>query len=82
MFDIVLPPGFQVDELPPPVTADCGFVDYKSETKVEGNTLKYQRNLAIKNVHVPKDRLGELKAFYRQVASDERNSAVLKRPAL
>ena len=79
MFEIALPAGFKVDELPPAVTADCGFVDYKSETKVEGNTLKYQRSTTIKSVHIPKDRLGELKAFYRRVAGDDRNSAVLRR---
>ncbi len=79
MFDISLPAGFQIDELPEPFSADCGFADYKSAIKMEGRVLKYQRSMAIKSVFVPKDRLGELKTFYRQIAGDERNNAVLKR---
>ena len=81
MFDIVLPPGYVVDELPEPVAADCGFVDYKSTVKMEGSVLKYMRNYSVKSVYVPKDKLADLKTFYRQVAGDERNSAVLKRIA-
>jgi hypothetical protein len=48
---------------------------------MEGNVLKYQRTYSVKRVFVPKDKLGDLKTFYRQVAGDERNNAVLKRAA-
>jgi hypothetical protein len=81
LVDITLPPGYQVDELPPATTADCGFLEYKSNVKMEGNVLKYQRNYSVKSLLVPMDKLPELKTFYRQVAGDERNNAVLKRIA-
>ena len=81
LFDITLPPGYQVDELPPPTSADCGFAEYKSSAKMEGNVLKYQRSFSVKSLLVPKEKLGDLKTFYRQVAGDERNNAVLKRSA-
>jgi hypothetical protein len=79
MFDIALPSGYQMDELPPPLAADCGIAEYKSQIKMEGNVLKYLRNYTVKEVLVPKTKLTELKSFYRQVAGDERNNAVLKR---
>ncbi len=81
MFDIILPAGYEVDEIPEPVAVDCGFLDYKSTVKTEGNVLKYMRNYSVKGVYVPRDKLAELKTFYRQVAGDERNNAVLKRLA-
>ncbi len=81
LVEIVLPEGYSVDELPPPVEASCGFAEYKSESEVAGNVLRYKRNYTIKDVHVPIELLDELKKFYRQVSADERSSAVLKRTA-
>ena len=48
---------------------------------MEGDVLKYRRTYTIKDVLVPIERLGELKDFFRQVADDERQSAVLQRSA-
>lgn len=46
---------------------------------LQGNVLKYSRTYEVKDVHVPTEKLEDLKKFYRQVAADERASAVLKR---
>ena len=54
---------------------------YRSQLEIEGNILHYRRNYEIKDVRVPVERLEQLKKFYRRVAADERNSAVLKRSA-
>jgi len=77
-FEIVLPDGYQVDELPPPVDADFDFASYHSRTEVKGNVIGYTRTFEIKELSVPVSRADELKKFYRIVASDERNTAVLK----
>ena len=79
IFDISLPSGFQVDELPPPVQVTCGSAEYKSKAEVTSGVLRYSRNYIIESVMVPTERLEELKNFYRQVAADERANAVLKR---
>ena len=42
-FQITLPEGFQVDELPEPAKASFGFAEYVSKTERVGNTLKYTR---------------------------------------
>ena len=79
MFEITLPGGFTVDELPPPVAIDLGFASYKSKVEISGgNVLLYARLYQINDVFVPTEHLGDLKKFYRQIAADERNSAVLK----
>jgi hypothetical protein len=77
--EILLPVGYSVDELPPPTNIDDGFASYHSKTEFSGRTLKYSRTLEIKELSVPASRAEQLKAFYRDIAGDERNSAVLKR---
>ena len=77
-FDIALPPGYVVDELPPPMDVDYSFASYHSKIESKGNVLHYERNMEIKELSVPVDKLEQLRKFYRMVASDERNTAVLK----
>lgn len=77
-FEIALPPGYEVDDLPPPVDADYGFANYHSKTEVTGNTLKYTRTFEVKELSVPLNKVEELKKLYRIIAGDERNTAVLK----
>jgi hypothetical protein len=78
-FDIVLPPGYEVDELPAPIDADYSFGSYHSKTEVSGQALHYSRTMEIKELSVPVNKMDDLKKFYRMIASDERNTAVLKR---
>ena len=77
-FEIGLPAGYEVDDLPPPVSADYSFASYHSKAEVTGKTLKYTRTFEIKELSVPVDKAEELKTFYRVIADDERNTAVLK----
>lgn len=76
--EIVLPDGYQVDELPPPADVDFPFGSYHSKTEVQGKTLVYTRTFEIKEVSVPLDKIDDLKKFYRIIGSDERGTAVLK----
>jgi Domain of Unknown Function with PDB structure (DUF3857)/Transglutaminase-like superfamily len=77
-FEITLPPGYVVDDLPPPVDVDYGFASYHSKTEVMGNVLIYTRTFEIKELSVPLSKVDELKKLYRIIAGDERNTAVLK----
>jgi hypothetical protein len=77
-FEITLPAGYEVDDLPPPVNADYSFASYHSKTEVNGNTLKYTRTFEVKELSVPLGKVEDLKKLYRIIASDERNTAVLK----
>lgn len=77
-FEITLPPGYEVSDLPPPVDVDYGFASYHSKTEASGNTLKYSRKFEVKELTVPVGELETLKKLYRIIASDERNTAVLQ----
>jgi hypothetical protein len=77
-FEIAIPAGYEVDDLPPPINADYSFASYHSKTEVNGNTLKYTRTFEVKELSVPVSKAEELKKLYRIIAGDERNTAVLK----
>jgi hypothetical protein len=78
IIEIGIPAGYQVDDLPPPVNVDYSFASYHSKTEVNGSTLKYSRIFEVKELSVPISKVEELKKLYRIIASDERNTAVLK----
>jgi hypothetical protein len=77
-FDISIPAGYVVDDLPPAVDADYGFASYHSKTEVKGNLIHYSRTFEVKELSVPVAKVDDLKKFYRIIAGDERNTVVLK----
>ena len=79
LFDITLPAGYVVDELPQPVDANCDYASYKSNVEVKDNVLHYKRTYEIKGVMVPTEKLPEVRDFFHQVAAAEKSSAVLRR---
>ena len=78
VFDITIPQGYQVDELPLPTDAEYSFASYHSKTAVSGNVIHYTRTFEIKELTVPVSQAEELKKLYRIIAADERNMVVLK----
>jgi hypothetical protein len=77
-FEIALPAGYEVDELPEPVNAEYSFADYHSKTEFAGGVIRYTRTYEIKELSVPASKADEVKKFYRTIAGDERNMVVLK----
>lgn len=81
VFEIEIPKGYEVEELPPPLAVDEGFISYQSKTEVIGVKLRYTRTLEVKELSVPVAKADKLKLFYRLIEDDERRLAVLKRRA-
>jgi hypothetical protein len=79
LFEITLPEGYVVDELPPAVNEDYPFAAYHSKTEAVGRTLKYTRVFEMKSVTVPVAQAGDLKELYLIINNDERMPAVLKK---
>ena len=77
-FEITLPPNYAVDDVPSPVDADYPFASYHSKSEVQGNVLIYTRVFEVKEVSIPIGQIDDLRKLYRIIASDERNTAVLK----
>jgi len=77
-FEITIPAGYAVDDLPPAVDADYSFASYHAKTVVNGNVVDYTRTFEVKELSVPVDKAEDLRKFYRIIAGDERNTVVLK----
>ncbi len=77
-FEIAIPAGYVVDDMPPPADADYSFASYHSKTEVSGGVIRYTRTYEVKELSVPVSRADDLKRFDRVIAGDERNTVVLK----
>ena len=77
-FEITLPPGYEVEELPPPANLDLSFASYHSKTEAAGQTIRYTRTVEIKELAVPVSKMDELKKLNRLISADERSTAILK----
>ncbi len=78
-FDIELPEGYTVDELPDPVKADLDFASYQSSTELRGHTLHYSRVFTLREMTLPANRYGDVQHLASVIAADEDSRAVLKR---
>ena len=78
-FDVDLPEGYTVDELPDPVSIDMGFAAYKSRTEMHGNTLHYTREYTVRALEVPAEKYHAVQELVGQIEQDERSQAVFKK---
>jgi hypothetical protein len=78
-FDIEIPAGYVVDELPDPVKVDMGFASYESSTVVQGKMLHYTRTYTVRKVSLPAEKYPELVRLAGVIDNDEQGRAVLKR---
>jgi transglutaminase-like putative cysteine protease len=78
-YEIELPPQYKVDDVPEPVKLDMGFASYQSKVEVEGQKIRYSRELVVRDVSVPADRIADLRKFENAVGGDEMAAVVLKR---
>jgi transglutaminase-like putative cysteine protease len=78
-FDVKIPPGYAVDDVPDPVNVDVGFATYHSEVKAQGDTLHYTRQYVLKKVELDPGQYSMLRKLEGQITSDENSNAVLKK---
>ena len=68
-YDIQLPAGFTVDEMPPPVKLDVGFASYQSSSVLKDNILHYSRTYTVRAVTLPPEKYGDLQRLARRYRS-------------
>lgn len=78
-FDIKLPPGYTIDELPAPVHLDLGFATYESASTLTGDTLHYTRTYTVKQITLPASSYTDLQHLASVINADEQNNAILTR---
>ena len=78
-FDITLPPGYAVDEMPDPVDVDVDFASYHAAVTARGRVLHYQREYVVRQVEIPPDKAPEFRKLESAILADEKGTAVLKK---
>jgi len=78
-YEIALPPGYVVDELPDAVSEDFGFAAYESKTELHGNSLHYSRTFTMRKVMLPPEKYSDVQKLAAVIAADEDGRVVLKR---
>jgi hypothetical protein len=81
IFDIKLPPGSELDELPAATDAVYDFAEYHSHIEMKDGMLHYERTYTIKDVLVPLEKMDGFKKLMRQISGDEQATAVFRRNA-
>ncbi len=77
--EIVLPEGYTVEVLHPPVELSNGFAEYRSYLELEGGVLKVTRQFIIKKDCLPPERFNETVEIFRLVSGEERRRLLLKK---
>jgi hypothetical protein len=78
-FDVKIPPGYKVDDVPSPVTMDVGFATYHSEVKAQGDSLHYEREYVLKKLTLDAGDYATLRKLEAAITTDENSDAVLKK---
>jgi hypothetical protein len=78
-YDIQLPDGYVVDDIPEPVKIDMGFGTYQSKIDIVGSKLHYRREYVVRELAVPAEHIPELRKFEGTIGADESAAVVLKR---
>jgi hypothetical protein len=77
-FDIELPGGYEVYELPRPANAEYPFAQYKSKISLEGKTLHYERQYVARQVEIPQASFDDFWNLQRTISADEQAYVLLK----
>jgi transglutaminase-like putative cysteine protease len=78
-FDITLPAGYSVDEIPDPVNVDVDFASYRSSVTAKGNVLHYEREYVVRQVEIPASEADDLRKLEGAIVFDEKGAVVLKK---
>jgi len=78
-YDIQLPEGYVVDEMPDPVNLDTDFASYHSTISAQGKTLHYERDYKLSRVELPPEKAPEFRHLEGMILADEKATVVLKK---
>jgi len=78
-FDVVVPQGYAVDDIPDPVKVDLDFASFHASVTSKDGHLHYDSEYVVRDVEIPASRAGEFKNLESAILSFEKSSAILKK---
>jgi hypothetical protein len=78
-FDVVVPAGYIVDDIPDPVKIDLDFASFHASVSSKDGRLHYEAEYVVKDIEVPASKANDFRVLESAVLAYEKNSAVLKK---
>jgi hypothetical protein len=78
-YEIEIPSGYVVDDIPSPIKVESSFGTYESQTENKGSKIIYRRTFVGRTLEVPTDKIADFRAFNDRIAADENSVVVLKK---
>jgi transglutaminase-like putative cysteine protease len=78
-FDLALPAGYAVDEVPDPVAVDVGFASYRSSVSAHENLLHYECEYVVRQVEIPPAKATDFRKLESAILAAEQGMAVLRK---
>ena len=78
-FDIKLPEGYTVDDMPDPINVEMGFASYHSKVTTKPGWLHYEREYVVRKVEIPASKAADFRKLVGIILFDEKGTAVLKK---
>ena len=78
-YDIAIPDGYVVDDMPNPVSVDVDFASYHASVSAKGQVLHYESEYVVRDVEIPAAKAASFRQLESAILSNEKSSAVLKK---
>lgn len=78
-YEIEIPKGYAVDDVPTPANIDVGFASYESKVEVNGSKLRYWRKYVVRDLSIPPEKYPDWVKLQGVIGADETSAVVLKR---
>ncbi len=78
-FDIAIPDGYVIDDIPNPVNVDVDFASYHSAVSAQGKVLHYESEYVVRDIEIPPAKAAAFRLLESAILANEKGAAVLKK---
>jgi hypothetical protein len=78
-YDIAIPDGYVIDDVPQAVDVDVDFASYHSSVSAKGKVLHYESDYVVRDIEIPPTKAAAFRKLQSAILSNEKGAAVLKK---
>jgi hypothetical protein len=79
IYEITIPSGYVIDELPENTHIDVGFAMYDAKIEPVGNAIRYTREYVVRDPQIAISKIDDVKRLQNAIGADQFATAVLKK---
>ena len=78
-YDIAIPAGYVIDDIPSPVNVDVDFASYHASVSAKGTVLHYESEYVVRDIEIPPSKAASFRKLQSAIMANEKSAAVLKK---